>query len=89
MVRIRKRHQKAEVLPAGGHHSFVEPWDPRLGLALGGSAQGGRTLGMAGPVAMTMQSLGRDHCAAPGCGKPREDPVHWPAESEASSPDWR
>ena len=37
-------------------HAFVDPPDPRLGLALGGSARGGSVMGMAGPAAITLYS---------------------------------
>ena len=78
------RHPKAAHQPATGPHPFLEPPDPRLGLALAGSARGGATLGMAGPAAIAMYSNELDRCAAPGCGQPRDNPIHWPPEGE----DW-
>ena len=72
----RKRTVRAS---ASGPHPYVEPSDVRLGLALGGP------MSLEAPTAMTSlvaaHSVGRDRCASPGCGKPREDPIHWPAES--------
>jgi hypothetical protein len=72
------RHEKTNRAPASGPHPFVEPSDARMGLALGGP------LSLEAPTAMTSlvaaHSLGRDRCASPGCGKSREDPLHWPAE---------
>jgi len=35
---------------------------------------------MAAPLALADASLRSIHCARPGCGKPREDSIHWPSE---------
>ena len=66
-------------VPVSGPHPFVDPSDPRLGLALGGGFSSG-PIGAFGPIAVTITSIGRDRCAAPGCRRPREDPIHWPAD---------
>jgi len=77
-VRISRRQPPTRPT-ASEPHAFVDPPDPRLGLALGGSARGGSVMGMAGPAAITLYSLELDRCALPGCGKSHDDPIHWVA----------
>jgi hypothetical protein len=69
------RHRRSDREPVSGPHEFVEPSDPRLGLALGGAQSLMAPSAMTSLVAAT--SLGRDACAAAGCGRPRKDPIHW------------
>jgi hypothetical protein len=56
-------------------HEFVPPPDVRSALALG-STQPDTQIGPA--IAVTAASVRDDHCALPGCGKSREDPIHQP-----------
>jgi hypothetical protein len=63
-----------------GPHRFVAPEDNRLGLAMSTARAPGT--GMAQSLAVTDASV-RAHgarCAAPGCGKAREDPIHLPPD---------
>ncbi len=75
MFRLRRPSRKG--LSSSGPHGFSEPADARSALALG-SVQGG--LQMASPLALADASLRESLCALSGCGKPREDPIHWPGE---------
>jgi len=72
------RHRRPERPAASGAHRYVAPPDSRIGLALGGADQ------IEAPSAMTSlvtaTSVGRDWCAAPGCGKHRDDRIHWPPD---------
>lgn len=61
-----------------GPHAFVEPPDARSGLALGAVATSG--LQMGGMTSVADASLRVARCDASGCGKPRQDPIHWPGE---------
>jgi len=64
----------------GGPHAFVETNDPGVGAVSSGAgpfAQGGTQLAQ---LAMTTAMLRATRCGLPGCGKPREDPVHAPEE---------
>jgi hypothetical protein len=72
MVRSRRPHDAAHG-GASAPHAFVEPEDPRSGLAAG-AVQGG--LQMASPLAVAGASLRVARCALGGCGKPRQDPIH-------------
>jgi hypothetical protein len=60
--------------------------DTRSALALGGLQKG---LQQATPIAVADASLRDAHCAVPGCGKSREDPIHSPAEQPAEGSVWR
>jgi hypothetical protein len=62
---------------ASGPHDFAPPTDARSGLALGSFRE---DVPMAAAFAVAAASLRTAHCALPGCGKPREDPIHWPSE---------
>jgi hypothetical protein len=75
MFRLRRPSKKGQT--SSGPHGFIEPRDARSALALG-SVQGG--LQMASSLAVADASLCESHCALSGCGKPREDPIHWPSE---------
>ena len=77
MLRFFRGRSKAPST-VSGWHVFVEPPDPRMGLALGGAEVFEAPSAMTSMVAAT--SVNRDWCSAPGCGKPREDPIHWPTE---------
>lgn len=56
-------------------HLFRETNDPGLGAVSSGS--GYMTFGH---LASATAYLRATRCALPGCGKPREDPIHSPAE---------
>ena len=77
MVR-RGRSQKVHSSASGPHH-FVEPEDARSGLAIGALQRG---LQMASPLAVADASLRTAYCALPGCGRSREDSIHWPREDD-------
>lgn len=60
------------------HHAFKETNDPGVGaFASGGSTTSGSQVDMLGT---TSNFLRATRCAVPGCGKPREDPIHAPAD---------
>jgi hypothetical protein len=75
MIRLR-RTPKARPSASGPHH-FVEPGDSRSGLAAG-SVQSGNQ--MAAALAVAAAGLRPANCGLSGCGKPRQDPIHWPSE---------
>lgn len=60
-------------------HAFVQPEDTRSGDAML-SQRLPSTMQMVAPIAVAGASIRVGHCAVPGCGKPREDPIHWPGE---------
>lgn len=62
-----------------GPHGFVEPPDPRFGIALGAGQASGRS-SVLGMGILTGFSVQPARCALPGCGKERQDPVHWPED---------
>jgi hypothetical protein len=72
----RLRSQGKESTPSG-LHAFVPPSDPRSGLALGSGTYANDTRAIFSVAAASTQ---RDHCCLTGCGKSRQDPIHWPAE---------
>jgi hypothetical protein len=72
MARLSLRGSKRSA-GSSGPHRFVEPDDPRSGLALG-AAQASLQIGPA--IALADASLRAVRCALPGCGKPRPDPIH-------------
>ena len=76
MSPLRLRSKERSSGPSGPHR-FVEPADPRSGLALG-ATQASLQIGPA--LAITDASLRVKRCALAGCGKPREDPIHEPGD---------
>lgn len=59
-------------------HAFRETNDPGVGaVAAGGDFRFGADVHA---VAATAGFLRGTRCAFPGCGKPREDPIHDPVE---------
>ena len=72
MAPLRLRSKERSSGPTGPHR-FVDPADPRSGLALG-STQASLQIGPA--LAITNASLRVARCALAGCGKLREDPIH-------------
>ncbi len=72
MARRSLRGSKRAAGPSGPHR-FVEPDDPRSGLAPGAS-QASLQLGPA--IALADATLRKVRCALPGCSKPRQDPIH-------------
>jgi hypothetical protein len=74
---VRLRRSPKVRASASGPHDFVSPKDSRSGLAAG-SVQGGNQ--MAAALAVASAGIRTVYCALPGCGKPREDPIHWPSE---------
>jgi hypothetical protein len=72
MSRFGFRRKKPSSGPSGPHR-FVDPADPRSGLALGALQP---NLQMGPALALTDASLRIAHCAMRGCGKPRQDPIH-------------
>jgi hypothetical protein len=67
---------------SSGPHAFVRPPDPRMGMALGAghTHQMGGSSGMLPSLLIAEATLRTERCAVPGCGKDRDDPIHWPAE---------
>lgn len=62
-----------------GFHPFKETNDPGLMAAASGGVS--RAISV-NEVAVTTGFLRSTRCAVPGCGRPREDPVHFPADDE-------
>lgn len=76
MVRIRR--SSTDRASASGAHRFVRPPDNRSGLALGASQSG---LQMGTPMAVADASAFERRCGLTGCGKPLDDPIHWPEDA--------
>ncbi|MEA2621572.1 MAG: hypothetical protein QOH61_482 [Chloroflexota bacterium] len=60
-----------------GPHRFAEPQDLRSGLALGSGTYDNDARAM---FSVAAASVRQPACARPGCGKAREDPIHWPED---------
>ncbi|MGD0862640.1 MAG: hypothetical protein ABSA21_07745 [Candidatus Limnocylindrales bacterium] len=79
MARSR-RSSKSDQGPSGPHH-FVEAENVRPALALTSTG----VYQMVSEATVANASLRASRCAVSGCGKPREDPIHWPSEPEAEN----
>lgn len=75
--RFRRKGSSAPVNP-NAPHSFRSNDDPGMGAAAVRSAggRGGQALGM--NVAITGNYARELRCAVPGCGRDRDDPLHFP-----------
>ncbi len=74
--------QRRASTPQGssGPHEFVPPHDPRLGLAFAAGAGQEGQLSSSGALLVAGATVREQRCAMTGCGKLREDPIHWPQE---------
>jgi hypothetical protein len=72
-----RRRSKAPVNPSSPH-DFQSNDDPGMGAAAVRSAggRGGQALGM--NVALTGNYARAQRCGVPGCGRDRDDPIHFP-----------
>jgi hypothetical protein len=61
-----------------GPHRFVPPEDDRMGAALSAGHTPG--LAMTWAVDTAARAAREPRCAAIGCGRTREDPVHLPVD---------
>jgi hypothetical protein len=68
---------KDEAHGPGNQHPYVEPRDPRGGLAVAGVQSG---LQQAPAIAVTDATVRLAPCAMKGCGRPRQDAIHEPEE---------
>ena len=78
MARLRRSSETGSG-PSGPHH-FVDADNVRLGLALLSSQP---NYAMVSPASVANASVWASRCAVSGCGKPREDPIHWLSGTEA------
>jgi hypothetical protein len=60
------------------HHEYVKIDDPGIVAMASGGPFTATDVNM---IAATSSYLRSTRCAAPGCGKPREDPVHAPPDA--------
>lgn len=67
-----RRNNERTAGPSGPHR-FVQPDDPRSGLALSAMQP---NLQMGAMLTVTDASVRRARCAMKGCGKTREDAIH-------------
>jgi hypothetical protein len=63
----------------GGAHPFKETNDAGLGALASGGGPLGR-VGAGTQLAVTASYLRATRCAEDGCGKTRDDPIHFPAD---------
>jgi hypothetical protein len=61
-------------------HPFQEGRDAGLAAFASGGNLGRGRAGNVDQLAMTSAYLRTEHCAVPGCGKPRGDDIHAPEE---------
>ena len=61
---------------SSGPHEFVEPDDPRMGLALGAGSMSGEYGPSVAQISVAGATLREPRCAMPGCGRLRDDPIH-------------
>jgi hypothetical protein len=78
MARLRRSSETGSG-PSGPHH-FVEADNVRLALALSSTQP---DYAMVSLATVANASVRVSRCAVSGCGRPREDPIHWPSEPEA------
>jgi hypothetical protein len=70
---IFKRRKQDRLVGPTTQHGFVEPQDPRGGLAVAGVSP----MLLQGPsLAMTEASVRPARCAMRGCSRLRDDPIH-------------
>jgi hypothetical protein len=62
-------------------HLFEAPSNPGMMAAASG---GVLTSNDANMLAVTTASLRGARCVVPGCGRPREDPIHFPADDQVA-----
>lgn len=67
-----RRNNERNAGPSGAHR-FVEPDDPRSGLAVSAMQP---NLQMGAMLTVADASVRRARCAMKGCGKSREDAIH-------------
>ena len=72
------KHSSDPAFGPSSRHPFQRPSNPGLSAAASGNA------GFSGtavtPLPATTAYLRTTRCAFPGCGKPADDSIHWPAE---------
>lgn len=75
--RLRRRGSAAPVNP-NAPHTFHSTDDPGMGAAAirSGGSGGGQALGI--NVALTGNYTRALRCGVPGCGRDRDDPIHFP-----------
>ena len=75
--RLFRRTAKPPVNPSAPH-TFVSIDDAGYGAAVARSAgaRGGQPLGMNAALAGTF--IQQQRCGVPGCGRDRDDPIHFP-----------
>jgi hypothetical protein len=74
---MAKPAKRSDIGPTRAH-PFQETNDAGLSaFASGGSTESGSQINM---LAVTTGYLRATRCGLPGCGKPRQDPIHGPAD---------
>ncbi len=76
---VSGRDKKRTAGPSGPHR-FVEPDDNRLGLALSVGRTPGQQMGPALAITDASVRVHGARCSMAGCGKAREDAIHYPQE---------
>jgi len=79
MARLRRSSDSGPG-PSGPHH-FVDSENVRTALALTSTG----VEQMVSEATVANASIRASRCAVPGCGRPREDPIHWLSEPEAET----
>lgn len=76
--RFRRRGGTKAATDPGSPHPFRQLNDPGLGAAISGSSGSQTGAGIALNVAATGNFVREQHCGVPGCGRDRDDPIHFP-----------
>ena len=76
--RFRQRGRGSAAPDPGSPHAFRPMNDPGMGAAVAGAGggRGGQALGMNAMI--TGNFVRERHCGVPGCGRDRDDPIHFP-----------
>jgi hypothetical protein len=78
LERFRGRTRGAAAPDPGSPHAFRPMNDPGMGAAMAGAAASQTGAGIAMDVAATGNFVREQRCGVPGCGRARDEAIHFP-----------